>query len=652
MCGIFGLIVSEDDPLDVVMLKRVCTCLFLHSESRGKEASGLAIRTTDRLEVIKEPVPASKLVKTELYHALFDSLRQQDRDKARQPGPLAIIGHCRLVTNGKQTIASNNQPVIRENLTGIHNGIITNVDELWKQFDQMERHFEVDTEVLLALLHHFQDGHNGNDQTIPAIRKVFSLIDGTASIGILSDSLDSIMLATNCGSLYTVGAADSRSLFFASEALILRKFAKDLRKIAPEHPLLKIKQVPAMTGAMVSLMDLTLLEFSLDEAEPVPTISAATQHVSVIDRSKQQTEARQSLQRCILCVLPQTMPFIEFDNDGVCNFCHNYQKMKLRPQKDLQERLAPFCKNNGEPDCIVMFSGGRDSCYGLHYIKRELGLNPVAYTYDWGMITDLGRRNQARLCGKLGVEHVLVSADISRKRRYVRKNIEAWLKRPDLGMIPLFMAGDKQYYYYANQLMESMDIKLAIVCESPLELSRFKAGFCGIDEGSRRIFDVTLMEKIKLFSYYLKEYLLNPAYINSSLLDTLFAYVSAYHIKHDYLHLFSYERWNEQKIVNTLIEEYNWETATDSNTTWRIGDGTAAFYNYIYYTVAGFTENDMLRSNQVRERDLTRDEALTLVEKENQPRWESMQWYANTIGFDINEALNVIHTMPKLYLSK
>ena len=50
------------------------------------------------------------------------------------------------------------------------------------------------------------------------------------------------------------------------------------------------------------------------------------------------------------------------------------------------------------------FSGGRDSCYGLDLIVKELGLKPITYTYDWGMVTDLGRRNISRMCAELGVE--------------------------------------------------------------------------------------------------------------------------------------------------------------------------------------------------------------------------------------------------------
>lgn len=100
-----------------------------------------------------------------------------------------------------------------------------------------------------------------------------------------------------------------------------------------------------------------------------------------------------------------------------------------------------------ENEVVFAFSGGRDSCYALHYMVKELGIKPIAYSYDWGMITDLGRRNQSRLLGKLGVEHVVVSANIREKENNIRKNVEAWLKKPDLGMIPLIIAGDKQMFY-------------------------------------------------------------------------------------------------------------------------------------------------------------------------------------------------------------
>jgi len=91
------------------------------------------------------------------------------------------------------------------------------------------------------------------------------------------------------------------------------------------------------------------------------------------------------------------------------------------------------------------------------------------------------------------------------------------------------------------------------------------------------------------------------------------------------------------------------ETSPDTPTTWRIGDGTVPFYNYIYYTVAGFSENDTFRSNQVRGGMITREEALKFLDEENYPRFESMSWYCNTIGVDLEKALRIIHAIPKHY---
>ena len=67
---------------------------------------------------------------------------------------------------------------------------------------------------------------------------------------------------------------------------------------------------------------------------------------------------------------------------------------------------------------------------------------------------------------------------------------------------------------------------------------------------------------------------------------------------------------DEDLINSKLVNEYDWEIAPDTSTTWRIGDGTAAFYNYVYYTVAGFTEHDTFRSNQIREGQMSRERLL------------------------------------------
>ncbi|WP_204375664.1 hypothetical protein [Aeromonas veronii] len=65
--------------------------------------------------------------------------------------------------------------------------------------------------------------------------------------------------------------------------------------------------------------------------------------------------------------------------------------------------------------------------------------------------------------------------------------------------------------------------------------------------------------------------------------------------------------------------------------------------------VAGFTEHDTFRSNQVREGQITREEALKLVEDENQPRYENIKWYLDVLGMDFTEVISIINKIPKTY---
>jgi hypothetical protein len=158
-----------------------------------------------------------------------------------------------------------------------------------------------------------------------------------------------------------------------------------------------------------------------------------------------------------------------------------------------------------------------------------------------------------------------------------------------------------------------------------------------------------MSKQLNYQSLRLRAMLKSPGYFNLSLWDTLSGeYYRSFQEKEHYYHIFDYWRW-EEKTVDKALEEYDWELAPDTKTTWRIGDGTSAFYNYIYYTVAGFTEHDTFRSNQIREGDLSREEALQLVEDENQPRYPNIKWYLDAIGFDFKSTVEVINRIPKLY---
>ena len=673
MCGIFGVACVGDSTLDGKGIRDLMANLFRSSESRGKEAAGIAVRFSDRLKLYKTPQPASKMIKSSQYREIIDATI----DSKNTGGAVAMIGHSRLVTNGNQSCYENNQPLAKGDAVAVHNGIVVNADELWEQNHEMTCETELDSEVILGLLDKYQRVNGLNP--VMALNQTFDAIEGMASLAILFRKLNSLLLATNNGSIYYCIGNQSKSLVFASERFILESVLKS-RTASCEFSNKNIQHLAPGCGLAMNLADASITNFilnnspdiDLSECKEVPVeqfhpgetadftnknvdIAAFTpERFSRLEKEYDRCRLAVSyLRRCTSCALPETIPFIDFDKGGVCNYCRGYQPIENTGRKSLEDELSRYRKGNGEPDCIVAFSGGRDSSYGLHYLKKELGMTPLAYTYDWGMVTDLARRNQSRMCGDLGVEHIVVSADISKKRDNIRRNVSAWLKKPDLGMVPLFMAGDKQFFYYANEIRKQNNVDLVIFSENLLEKTYFKTGFCDINPnfGQNNTYTLGLGAKAKLMSYYGRQFLMNPEYFNRSLIDTLGAYLSYYAIPHNFLWMFQYLPWKENQIDQILLNDYGWETAPDTKTTWRIGDGTAPFYNYIYYIMAGFTENDTFRSNQIREGHLSREEALRLIERDNMPRFESIHWYCDAIGIDLEQAMAAIHNAPKQYLS-
>lgn len=675
MCGIFGLITKPGKTYTPKVIRKTIENIAVFSESRGKDSSGMAIRNLNEgtIDVIKGDVSIRQLLKSKDYEV---SVKAALKVEALNQG-FSAFGHARLVTNGTQLNEANNQPVLKEDIIIIHNGIIVNVDELWRQRLDLERSYSIDTEIIPALI---RKQLKSTNDLAEACNTAFEQLEGTWSVAIMFHDLDQFILATNNGSLYYI-TDDQNFITFASEGFFLERL-KQTPEFVSFGSSLEVRQLTSNKGLVVNISEFKISFFE----SPVNSNSIVVSKVKPLEQKKylldnetnkrevvidpatfinrsneaylfslleNNLDAVRKLRRCTKCLLPETFPFIEYDHQGVCNYCNNYKPQdKIQPIENLKALVEPYRRKDGKPDCIVPFSGGRDSTYSLHIIKKELGLNPIAFTYDWGMVTDLARRNIARVCGKLGVENIIVSADMHWKRENIRKNIQAWLKYPSLGMIPLFMAGDKYFFYYTNRLKKQTGINLNIWGINNLENTEFKVGFAGLppEFDKRRIYSLSILNQLKLFGYVGSNLIRSPGYINQSIFDSLGSFASRYIApKRDYYHLFDYYRWDENEINSLLLKEYNWETAIDTQSTWRIGDGTASFYNYIYYTVTGFSENDTFRSNQIREGMLSREEAMGLIESDNLPRYETLRWYLEIVGLDFTEVISRINKIPKLY---
>ena len=59
--------------------------------------------------------------------------------------------------------------------------------------------------------------------------------------------------------------------------------------------------------------------------------------------------------------------------------------------------------------------------------------------------------------------------------------------------------------------------------------------------------------------------------------------------------------------------------------------------------MAGFTEFDTFRSNQIREGSLSREQALELVEIENRPRYQGIKWLLDVLDLDFDKTISRIN---------
>ena len=123
-----------------------------------------------------------------------------------------VLGHSRLITNGLE----NNQPVFRDDISLLHNGIILNYSELWESID-IQIKFEIDSEIIIGLaLDHIK-----KQKPIESVAEyILSKCSGVMNCALLFHNLGKLILFSNNGSLY-IGMKEN-NFHFASEKNTLK----------------------------------------------------------------------------------------------------------------------------------------------------------------------------------------------------------------------------------------------------------------------------------------------------------------------------------------------------------------------------------------------------------------------------------------------
>src|SRR5438876_189427 len=138
---------------------------------------------------------------------------------------------------------------------------------------------------------------------------------------------------------------------------------------------------------------------------------------------------QRELKLCTRCVLPETFPGIQFDDLGVCNYCHRaLVEEKLAAQRDTArakfEQLLGDVRGRGTYDVLVGWSGGKDSTYILARLLKEFDLRILAFTFDNGFVSKQAFRNMEKLSDSLGVDHVIYKAGFTMMQKVFNASAE------------------------------------------------------------------------------------------------------------------------------------------------------------------------------------------------------------------------------------
>lgn len=111
---------------------------------------------------------------------------------------------------------------------------------------------------------------------------------------------------------------------------------------------------------------------------------------------------------CTKCILPDTHETIQFDAEGVCNICRQAERKHTQidwtSRRKMLDDICGQYRDKGIYDCIVPYSGGKDSVFQLWFIVTQLNLKPLVVRFNhWGY-RPLVEENNIKIFKKLGVD--------------------------------------------------------------------------------------------------------------------------------------------------------------------------------------------------------------------------------------------------------
>ncbi|KAA6458333.1 N-acetyl sugar amidotransferase [Acidobacteria bacterium AB60] len=308
------------------------------------------------------------------------------------------------------------------------------------------------------------------------------------------------------------------------------------------------------------------------------------------------------MQRCSRCILPETYPDITFDTNGVCHKCHEYD-LKYA-SRDYAKRgveltcIAEWARRQGKRfDCIVPFSGGKDSSYTLYVCRKQLGLKVLAVNFNNGLRTPEALINIEHICQVTDSAFVCYGPSWQTMRKLYR----AFFLATGQFCVPC----DMGIWATVHRVAEQYDVPLIVSGFSAQIESRGPKIYSYND----RLFQ-TIASRI-LTKDEMRDFLsLSPARKIARRLKR--GRVTRYRRQ---ISLPEYMNWDDAEIKRVISQELGWTPRADGSSD-HIDCCFAPMKGYFNVQKWGFGEKTTKYAAMTRHGEITRDEALTRAQRD------------------------------------
>ncbi len=159
------------------------------------------------------------------------------------------------------------------------------------------------------------------------------------------------------------------------------------------------------------------------------------------------------MKTCVKCLLPETHETIEFNNAGTCNICVGQRTKKEAIDWDKQkialDQLVERHRGKYDYDCIVPFSGGKDSTWTLYYLVKEYKIKPLVVRFDHGFMRPNLEENVKKVQRELGCDVISFTPNWHTVRKlmlqsFLDKGDFCWHCHTGIFSYPMWVALEKK----------------------------------------------------------------------------------------------------------------------------------------------------------------------------------------------------------------